>query len=382
MNSKLFLSLLFLAAPIWAIEYSNLPAEMDYAVAKYLVNPELLVLEDNGCVQAISFSSDSKLIATLTDDKEVKIRNISTGCIIKQFTLDIQVNERVSRSHSISFSPEGFLLASAGVTPNLTVIRNISDDGRIVAQFPGDGTINKTSFYDEKTSLSPDGSLIVYKPDIRRIRINKISDGGTVESLKIKELINPLALSPNGEFLAYSSVFDIYISRIANLDLVARFEPGLWGKYCAFSPDNTLIAYGGTDNKLTICRISDKQIVAQFPVNNMVNCCAFSPDGNLIAAGETKKISICTMAHYKAKTLRHYIFAKTILDRSKKSFYLNEDGHETWQELKDSFKDDFTLYKKINPDKRQKTSDGQGIDSKPLWKLVRKTMQSSSNNNN
>lgn len=37
------------------------------------------------------------------------------------------------------------------------------------------------------------------------------------------------------------------------------------------------------------------------------------------------------------QTLRHYIFAKTILDQRKTEFGLNEDGYSTWQAIKGAF---------------------------------------------
>lgn len=74
-----------------------------------------------------------------------------------------------------------------------------------------------------------------------------------------------------------------------------RFAPGIAA--LTYSPDGTLLAVCGMDNRLRIWRAADGRPLHEFPaVRDEFPAVAFSPNGKLVAAGGAESISLWDVA--------------------------------------------------------------------------------------
>jgi hypothetical protein len=197
--------------------------------------------------------------------------------------------------YSVTFSPDGDILASAGTGNDIRLWR--VKNGSLLKTLSGDAVVE--GFVD--LAFSPDGQSLASGSDTgNTVYIWRVSDGSLIHKLEgHTEGIHSVAFSPDGQTLASGSrdgtirlwqVSDGSVFRV----LIPENNIGyIWG--VAFSPDGKILATGHSfifsldpaeDNLIHLWGVSDGSLLKTLHGHShIVFDIAFSPDGSLIASG-------------------------------------------------------------------------------------------------
>ena len=138
-------------------------------------------------------------------------------------------------------------------------------------------------------SLSPVTPSPALPPPISLANAPALLQAGEVQ-FRPYELVQAVAWSPDGEYLAASAGDHIYLYRTYTLEEQSSLETGALTHGLAFSPDSGQLAAGSRDGRLRVWDISTAagELEPQLTIEahkKGVNCLAFSPDGHTLASG-------------------------------------------------------------------------------------------------
>jgi len=207
-------------------------------------------------------------------------------------TLFLNTHQRAITS--IAFNPISDQFASAGQSALTTV-----DVDKTWAAIVWDiQTVSQLSILSGHQGLirdmvwSPDGSTIVTGADDSTVRFWNPITGALLSTVDVGAPVTSLAYSSNGQFIAVGlSQAD---GRVLMLDAtiqtqVAQYQVTSAGiSSLAFSPDNTMLLVGGSDNVFAIYDTQSDQPLTAMSVNENVRHVSFSPDGSFITIATDK----------------------------------------------------------------------------------------------
>jgi WD40 repeat protein len=190
-------------------------------------------------VPDVAFSPDGAWVASLGVFNEFTIWETASGQPLRHVQ-----DEAIGLGNSLAFSPDGQLLATAGVT---RVIFWDANSGEKLFTLAGEST----------------GATIGYN-----IGVGKIS------------------FSPDGRRLAVANMDGV--SKVWDLatqaEVLALPPVGLPAKAIAYSPDGRFLATGGDEGILTLWDALDGTAVYTRTLGGIIHSLAFSPDGQQVAA--------------------------------------------------------------------------------------------------
>lgn len=280
------------AVHVWEITEHQSPRRVDVTPLKTLYGHE------TAPVEAVTFSPDSRRIASGGQDTAIRLWDIASGAQLSSFS-----GHKIAVK-ALTFSPDGTKLASAD-REGVARLWNTETGERLATlvqvelaethkQFP---TVKRDATWIEVIVFSPDGSTVAIGDQAGIIRLWNVEDGRFLSEF-ITPSENPrpiltLAFSPDGALLASgdgNGRVCTWDTDQRNHELSSLFLRGHepWGLEFEFAADSTTVAAGGWGGRGNTVQIWDVDTAA--PLTNFMiqagiaNVYAFSSDGKTLAS--------------------------------------------------------------------------------------------------
>lgn len=224
-------------------------------------------------VKGISFSPDSRIIATASSDATVRLWESASGQPLRV------LRHHTDAVNAVAFHADGRLLASAGGDQRV-VLTDLTDDSSQMALAGHTGEITSVVFGgDVLASGGWDGTLRLWD-----------TAGQERAVIELGDWVRDLAASPDGQTLAVACKDGtIRLIAFATGEAIYTIQAHERGADCAaFSPDGTLLATGGRDNTIKLWDLqnpSSEPLVTLEGHGKPVLTVAFHPAGNLLVSG-------------------------------------------------------------------------------------------------
>ena len=215
-------------------------------------------------------------------------------------TLRYEDNNKRFIDHSLSFSPDGSLLATVSV--GKVLLWDVASRQQI-ATLQQEGGVSSLSF-------SPDGSLLAIRSGYE-VSLWDVASRQQIATLQQEGGVSSLSFSPDGSLLAIGSGYEVSLWDVASRQQIAtlRHEGG-GASSLSFSPDGSLLAIG-LRYEVSLWDVASRQQIATlqqeggaYKVNS--HSLSFSPDGSLLATVSVGKVLLWDVAsRQQIATLRH-----------------------------------------------------------------------------
>ncbi|OCQ98474.1 hypothetical protein BCD67_07890 [Oscillatoriales cyanobacterium USR001] len=224
-------------------------------------------------VLGVSFSPDGNIIASVSNDKTVRIWNKNGQAIGKPLNHSDSVV-------AVSFSPDGQTIATASADKTVKLWR--IEDGVAIATFKGhNATVTSVSF-------SPNGETIATASYDKTVKLwNK--NGTILKTLNgHKDWVLGVSFSPDGKTIASASADNtVKLWNLEGKEIKTIKGHSSWVYSVSFSPDGKTIATASADNTLKLWNLEGKEIKTLKGHNDNVVSVSFNRNGETIASGST-----------------------------------------------------------------------------------------------
>lgn len=275
----------------------------------------------SGLIAAIAFTSDSKLVASGSDDNTIKIWDVATGAQLRTLT------GHTKGVNAVTFSPDSRLLAS-GSNDDTARIWDVST-GKLLhtltkhsmpvksVAINRDGTVLATSSIDKlivlwdlqsgkeirtlvghggnvsSVAFGPDGKTLASSSWDKTVKLWNTSTGEVLQTLPADVALMSVAFSPNGRMVAGAGSFSVIKlwDAASGQELHTMRAGAEWVYPIAFSPDSKFLASGSNSTDGRTVKLWDvstgreAEAFKSFMHQPRVFSMAFSPDGKTLAVG-------------------------------------------------------------------------------------------------
>jgi WD40 repeat protein len=240
-------------------------------------------------VIAIAYSPDGQRIATGSNDQTAKIWDANSGKELLTLT------DPKNWVQGLSFSPDGTRLVIISTNPDTN-----ANNAKLRDIFTGKELLTFSTHQGNKffkaVAYSPDGKRIATAEIGTNDGVVRVWDaltGQELLSLPVGTQILKIAFSPDGTRIGTvnnAGVNDVQVwdSTTGTLLLTGNFGHTGGPHDIAFSPDGTIVATGGEDQKVNIWNSTTGQVLYKLSGHStVIEGVAFSPDGTrLVTAGQ------------------------------------------------------------------------------------------------
>lgn len=266
-----------------------------------------------GRILDVEFSSRGELLASSSQDMEIKIWDLKSGEQVHAFSMrsvdmadidistirnylasgeaiwdleskqEIHILERGSHAPGFAaFSPDGAILA-LGLFDQPITLWDV-ESGQPISAFDRQDE-NRT----KRMAFSPDGSLLAVGVADGSVRLLDAASGIIVKTLQYvgETDTHDLAFSPDGRYLATGGRMPLVILWEVDSGEVARiFRLTDHAISLDFSPDGRVLATaGGSQYEVRLWNVDSGELLNSIAHNDQLSSIAFSPDGKLLAVG-------------------------------------------------------------------------------------------------
>ena len=203
--------------------------------------PRLMLNGHQKRVWAVALSPDDRLLASVGDDKTLRLWNVDDGRLLRT------ISDRLDQIHGVAFGPDGLTLVSKRDRRRLAVNDITTDVSRAIELADEPGPL----------AFSTDGSQLYCALDGGSIAIRDVASGKQVGTLPGHDsMILCLAVSPDGETLA--SAGDDRTVRLwdtaTGQELLCLTDCKARVNAVAFSPDGSTLAAADHSGAITLWR--------------------------------------------------------------------------------------------------------------------------------
>jgi eukaryotic-like serine/threonine-protein kinase len=267
----------------------------EYRFLQNLAHPkgQLLIIPHPSEVWDVTFSPDSKKLATACADGYARIYQVPQGNLLTT-TANKEIN-----IWRVRFSPDGRLLATASgdSTSSSVKVWNVATGAEAFSLVGHTARVRGLDF-------SPDGKTLATGSRDGTIRIWSAVDGHELKRFVVERAGVPCEMedlhftSDGGELIAVSKaasgIWDVSSGRI-----VFKFDETYSWVVSAVSPDGKRFALGGLEPKIRIFNSDPmKQVLEIAGHEAKINNLAFSPDSSTIASASSDR----TVRFFDAQT--------------------------------------------------------------------------------
>ncbi|GEA25616.1 protein TolB [Microcystis aeruginosa NIES-4325] len=218
----------------------------------------------------ISFSPDSKTLASSSDGTTIKLWNVETGKEIRPLKGDD------SSVQSVSFSLDGKILA-AGSGDKTIKLWDV-ETGEKIRTLKGDNSLAQS------VSFSPDGKTLASGSDDGTIKLWDVKTGEKIRTLKgDNSLVQSVSFSPDGKTLASGSDDgSIKLWDVKTGEKILTLKGHDWAvKSVSFSPDSKTLASGSADSIVKLWDVEKEEEIRTLTDYTSSNF-SFSPDSKTL----------------------------------------------------------------------------------------------------
>ncbi|OUL36678.1 hypothetical protein BV372_06145 [Nostoc sp. T09] len=260
---------------------------------------------------SLYFSPDSQFIAAASTEKSIKLYNINLANCPQARSLGLHKQSLPSQAEISAINGKCYPLIKS-FTGHNDIVSNVvfSPDGKTLVSVSRDKTIklwridgsliktwNAHNGWVNTVSFSPDGQVIASGGEDNLVKLWQIADGKLLQTMTgHKERVTCVKFSPDGQIIASASG-DKTIKFWNRQGKILQTIEGNTNQInsISFSPDGQLIAAGDADAMLKIWNIKNKLGIEYKIKQNLrghgaqINHISFSPSGKIIASASVDK---------------------------------------------------------------------------------------------
>lgn len=188
-----------------------------------------------------------------------------------------RLEDHVDQVLSVSFSPDGQFLASAGQDKTIKLWSAAGKELKTLSGKAGhQGTVRRVAF-------SPDGKRLASASEDKTVKIWS-PDGKLLHTLKHREEVYDVSFSPDGKRLASASLDGTVKLWSQDGKLLRTLSGQDWVYSVAYSPDGTLLVAAGRNGLIQLWSSSGQWLATFGGHNQAVYSVGFSPDSKTIVS--------------------------------------------------------------------------------------------------